>query len=287
MSPVRAAVLCVFAGAVACGPSSSPPAPKQTYGALSGEIARVGDERLDEGIVTALANARAEPPRAALDALVEDSLLARGARARGLDGTPEVLWGETSLLARQTATRFMNDARAKGPPTDDELMNVKVVRAVVLRTKGVPEARSRFAAQAIADAVARASSVDDFQARAKAVSTDQRTTVEVLPAFDAAGHFDGGGEADVGLVAAALALRAPGDTSPVFPSAVGWDVIRLIDRERPQQSLDELRVQLAEPVIELRARIALSSVLAAHRRRTRIEIATGAEETMALTFPAR
>jgi hypothetical protein len=287
MRTPRALAVCGYVALVACGGPSSAPSAQPTYGALGGEVASVGQERIDGALVGEVARARGLSPRVALGALVDDALMAQGVRAQRIDHTPEVSWGETSAVARVTSKHLMDEARAKGPPSDDELSTVKVVHALVLRSRSVPEARLRFAAQSIVDAVAGAKSAADFQARAKAVSTDVRVTIEELPVFDAAGRMEDGSQVDPDFTAAAFSLRAPGDTSPIVETPFGWHVIRLVERERPTASIEERRADLAEPVVELRARVALSALLARRRKRTGVEVSNSADEIMALTFPVR
>ncbi|HEX3344739.1 MAG TPA: hypothetical protein VHS09_09215, partial [Polyangiaceae bacterium] len=133
---------------------------------------------LDASLVGDIAQARGVTPAVALGDLVDDALAAQGARAAGLDRTPGVAWASTVTLGRTVAQRLWDEAKARGAPTDDELAEVTVVHAVVMRSRSLPEARALFTAKAIRDAVATARTSDEFQVRAKAASGDVSTTIE-------------------------------------------------------------------------------------------------------------
>lgn len=287
MTRVRLTLVGCIATAWACGggPRS---APEPTYGALGGEVARVGETTLGAALVADVARARGVGPSVALGELVEDALTAQGGHARGLDGAPSVSWGSTSALGRGLSRRLWDEARAQGLPTDDELAQVTVVHAVVLRSHSLPEARALFTARAIADAVATARTSEEFQARAKAASTDVRTTIEALPSFDVAGQMEDGHQLDPDFVVAAFALHTVGETSPIVETQFGWHVIRLVSRVRPPEAqLEPRRTELAAAVLEERARGRLSWVLRERREHTRIEVSEGADELMAQVTIAR
>jgi hypothetical protein len=277
----RARAWSAVAALVTCG-CGTRSAPQPTYSALSGEVARVGGDRLAATLVGDVARARGVTPPVAMAALVEDSLAEQGARARGLDRSAPVQWESTATLGRQVPQRILEQARALGAPTDDELAHLEVVHAVVLRTQSLPEATALFTARAIEDAVAKARTSEEFMARAKAVSADVRTAIQPLPIFDAAGHMEDGEELDPDFTAAAFELQRPGQTSPIVETSFGWHVIRLVSRQPPSgDALEASRTQLAEAVIALRARERLSDVLRARREHTRIEVSGAAAELMA------
>jgi peptidyl-prolyl cis-trans isomerase C len=276
-------VLSAATGAGGCGTRSGP---QPTYSAPSGEVARVGDDRVGAALIAEVARARGVTPSVAMAALVEDALAAQGARAQGLDRSPEVQWESTAALGRQTPQLLLAQARAKGSPTDDELARLEVVHAVVLRSPSLSEGSALFTVHAIADAVAKARSTEDFMARAKTASGEARTSIEALRAFDASGRMEDGQVLDPDFVAAAFALHRPGETSPIVETSFGWHVLRLVSRRVPAgAALEASRSELAESVVALRARGALAEVLRARRQRTRIDVSAGAGELMAQVPP--
>jgi hypothetical protein len=236
-----------------------------------------------------VARAKAASPRDALELLVEDALAAQGGLAEGMDRTPAVAWASAAALASRVARRVLDDARALGPATDDELATVTVVHAVVLRSSTLSEQRTLATAGAIERAVAGASSAADFEARAKAVpAVGARVTVERLEKFGPDGRLPDGAELDPTFVAEAFALRSPSDTSPIVETRFGWHVIRMIDRAPPAaESIEERRRDLEEAVVQMRSRARFDALLRALRRRVPIEIAAGAEAltTEAVTRP--
>jgi hypothetical protein len=183
------------------------------------------------------------------------------------------------------ARRALDDARAKGPPTLDEQARLRVVQAVVLRSRSTPEPQLRFAAAAIAQAVATAKSPEEFRDRAKAAGSEVRISIEILAPFDAAGLTDEGKSLDPDFVAAAFQLRTPGDTSPIVETSFGWHVIRLLERLPPMADLPGRFDELADAVVDLRARADLARTLSARRERTRVGITPGADALMALAVP--
>ncbi len=266
-------------GALACG---SRDVRRPSAVALGGDPARVGDLAIPASVVADLARSRAEGARPALDALVEDALLAGAARAAGLEATPAVGWASTTALARIVPERLRDEARARGGPTDDEIATVRVVHAVVRRPSSMPSGRLGAIADAIAQAVAGARDDDDFEKRATQVPhVGAQVVVERLPAFDLAGHTTDGAEIDPVFVAAAFALHSRGELSPVVETGFGWHVIRLIDREPPDpQAVERLRRDLAGAAEGARVRAELGAVLREQRSRKSVEISPGAAALM-------
>ncbi|HEY8088861.1 MAG TPA: peptidylprolyl isomerase [Polyangiaceae bacterium] len=283
---MKRVALLLVACALACGsPGEGPLRPAS--GVLRGQLATVGAASIDAPTVADVARSRGVSARQALDAVVEDTLLAQGAQAQGVARAPDISWTTTASLGRLMAGRFLADARAMGPPSPDELSRLRVVHVAVLRSRTIPEPQLRFAASTLAQAVSKASSATDFLARVKAARVDVVTSAEELSPFDASGTADDGKRFDPAFVAGAFQLGTPGDTSPVVESKFGWHVIRLLERLPPATNTEAAREELTEAVMQLRARIALSTTIARRRQTSRVELAPGADELMASAFKSR
>lgn len=263
---------------LACGGQA---APGPTIASLGGDVAEVGDVPIPASLVREVARARGVAAREALDGLVEDALAAQGARARGLDRSPQVAWAWGAALARRVPERLRDQARAKGPPTDDELADVAVIHAVVLRASALPQARAVALARAIASSVVSAKTDAEFEERARAAAV-VRITVERIPPFDAAGSTSEGGGLDPSFVAAAFALHAAGETSGVVETPFGWHVLRLLSRTTPEAAqLEERRRALTGPVIAMRVRSGLDALVRERRQRAKVEVSSAADRLLA------
>lgn len=276
-----ALVALVLPGPACSAPSRSAPAP--THGALDGVVAQVGPVTIPGALVASVAGAKGIQPRAALDDLIADALVAQGGSVAGLERAPDVSWATSSALARGVSARLWSQARDAGPPTDDELAEVTVVHAVVLRTRITPESRAIAIAQSIADAERGAPTVDEFLARARATSPREvRMTAERLPPFGVDGSID------PDFIVAAFGLHTPGETSGVVESSFGWHVIRLVARGLPAGvELEARRSGLAGAVGLVRARGRLTKLLGARKAATHIEILPSSESWMAQAIAPR
>lgn len=269
-----------LAGATLSASCQRQPAPL-AQSSLGGEAARVAGIPIPGALVSEVARASAVSPRQALDGLVTDALLATAARSIGLDRHDDVVWPSTVALARRAVRRGLELAAAEGPPRDDELQDVRVAHALVLRSTRVSDERALAVAAAIRQAVAGARTVDEFEVRAKgSPHSDARVVVERLDAFAADGRSRGG-EMDASFVAAAFLLRAPADVSPVVETRFGWHVIFLVERALPEPvALEQRRAELAPAVLDMRARASLESMLRERRQAVPIELLGSAEALM-------
>ena len=271
-----AATALAFGG---CGHSSPP---REASASLDGVVARVGSVGLPPSLVAEVARAQGSPPGVALEELVRDALAAQGGVARGLDRDPVVSWQSTTALARRVPAQLLDVAAAQGPPTDDELALVSVEHAVVLRSPSLREEDALEVAAAIHTAVLGARSAEEFQGRANVVAHPRaQVIVQPVGPFGADGIDSSGGSLDARFVAAAFALRAPLETSPVVVSPFGWHVIQLVERKAADGSRADRARELGSAVVRMRARMRVDALLRTRTERAKIEISPAADALMA------
>jgi hypothetical protein len=254
-------------------------------GPLDGAAARVGSVAISPSQVSWVAAAKGESVRQALDDLVADSLAAQGAVARGLDSDPAVAWARTTALARRIPARLASEAVEQGPPSDDELANVLVVQAVVMRSPTLREEEALSLAASIRQAVAQAHTADEFIKRANAVPhSNAKVVAQSVGPFAADGVDASGNELDADFVAAAFALKTPLESSPVVATPFGWHVLQLLERTRPSGTSEAAARRSSDfsaAVRNLRSRIRLAALLRELRSSRRVEIAVSADEMTA------
>jgi hypothetical protein len=260
--------------------SSAPPAPV-AQASLGGAIARVGTVVLSPALVARVASAKGSSPRDATGDLIADALAAQGAWARGLDRDPAVVGRCAAAVARRVPERLAQEAKAEGPPSEEELEVISVVQVMVVRSATIHEAEALALAGALRRAVTGASSSDDFEARAGAVPhPNVQVSIQTVGPFGADGQGAGQGEVDPSFVAAAFALRSPQDVSPIVETPFGWHVLRLVERKAAEISpIDRARV-LEDAVVGMRGRLKLDALLRARRQTTKIEVSGGADTLM-------
>jgi hypothetical protein len=292
-------LLVVLATLAASCESQRSPA-QAAHASLGGDtIARVGDVSIPVSLVAAVAAAQKVPASGALGLLIDDALAAAGARAAGLNQSAEFQLAETAARARLVVLHVREEARSAGPPTDAEVNllserhwleldlpeQMRVIHAVVMKPKK-PELQADAAALAAALAAteAAATSADDFEVRANALShgADLEIKVERLDPFVADGRIASpeGGGLDPDFVRGALPL-APGTTSGVVRSAFGWHVIRMIERMPEHRVPFEQRRRLFEEEVQtVRARRALDKLDGELAHKYGVTVSNGVEELM-------
>jgi hypothetical protein len=285
--------------AVACGEHRPP-------GIVAGPLppglaARAGNEEIRLSSVARIARAQGIAPKAARERAISDALLAAAVRSSPGEAH-RVVVAERSVLARAVVERVRDDARALGPPTDEEVRqlteqrwpeldrppSVRTTHAVVLVKKPSDDAPARELAAALARAVNGAKDSDDFIARARAVPKQGlEITAEPLPAVTPDGRlWDPAdrvprplqGSLDLDFTRGASALRDRGTQSPVVKSAFGYHVIRLEERyPELRLSLEERRSALSSDILSRRGKRELDALLARLRARTPVVTERAAE----------
>ena len=256
-------------------------------GQRQGEAARAAaDVLVDERVIAELASARQLSPERALELVTEDALLASElSRTRPSLGR----WLERVAMARAMLGTLGEEAKAAGPPTDEEILDLsqrrfweidrppmaQVSHAVVLSSNESAEARAL--AERIATAVSSAQSAADFQEKAKAVRAEGLSVrVESLPPVTEDGRAvdpDRPPPAgppvqmlDAQFAAAAHRLERVGQISPVVRTSFGYHVLYLVRRIEPRvSSLEERRRSLHDEIMTRRASELQQSLLARER----------------------
>ena len=282
---------------VACGTEGSAPPPKAAT--LGGDVvARVGSVAIERDLVAKVADRQHVSARAALDLLIEDALLADGARARGLDTTPTVKLSLDRIRARFVADGIQAHAVARGLPSDAEVdaltarhwqafdapAGVRVVHVVVMRRKGTPEEASRQMAQTLADAAVGAKGSVDFQQRMTDVPHGKfDVRIEDLPAFAADGRIlEGSGTMEASFVSAAFTLDAEHPVTGVVETSFGWHVIWLVEKVAEKRvPFEERRVRFADEAVFRRGKAEKDAIVASYRKGTSTVIDPAADALMA------
>lgn len=286
----------------ACGDTHAPPAPNRgEQAALGGDVAaRVGAEVISVSLVQKVAADQHIPLREALRQLVDDAIAANAARERGLDRSLPTSWLLTAARARVTADRLVADAKAAGPPTDEEIRllserhwrevdrppAVRVVHAVAQSGPDASpdaRARARAVAEEILEAVRTARDAAEFEAKAKAVkhADSVNVVVQPLPAITEDGRsIEANENVDPKFASLAFSISALGETR-MGETKFGWHVVRLVERIPEQRmDLDARRLAFGDAVHTERARTLTEARLAVLRATLPVVITPSSEPLM-------
>jgi hypothetical protein len=280
---------------------------KDLGGALA---AKVGDDSIFVASVERVARAQAVSPQRARELLVDDAVLASGARSRGIDPWFQV----DAALARRLSKSLLAEAEARGDVTDAELDDgtkrywldvdrpaaTRVAQAVVLAdAKSTPDQRAasqtlaeriRDRARALHDLAAStsppkvsfneplAAQLDEL-AQAFRTATNEvprgqiKLTWEVDPpiADDNRMLAPEGADAVPEFTKEMASLRERGDVK-LFSTRFGIHVVLLLEKTPAAQfSREERRKKLRDVTIKDRARAAELELLAKLREQASIE----------------
>jgi len=253
-------------------------------------VATVGERTIGRALVERVAAEQGLSPKQALDALVRDALLA-SAYSRSPGHLHAVRAARRSALAREMLQELRREAEAQGPPTDAEVQErtakqwvdldrpeaTVTQHALVRVTSSEQEGAALAVAKAIRNAVASASSADDFDRLARAVpSGGLEVILERLPAVTADGRVvklddlsRGPSALEAAYASAAASLTGAGAVSEPVRSSYGFHVIRAIERlAAVHVPLEQRRKMLSAVVLADRARVANRKLLEAARAKT-------------------
>jgi hypothetical protein len=283
----RAALLSVpvlsLAAALSCGSRTGVTPSKN--GVRPGVVAAAGADDVDVATVARIAAAEQVAPSVAVERAVDDALVA--AEARRLYGDGRARQARRSALARTLLETFVEDARRRGPPTDDEVAQatrkrwweldrprlLRTTHAVVLVKNPADEARARALIGRIAERVAGISDPVAFKLAAAAVPTEGlEVRVEDLPPITSDGTIIDvdapepkapTGAILPGFATAAFAIPALGSESPIVHTDYGYHVILAVASiPEHRVPLEERRSLLAKDVRNARASASYDAALA-------------------------
>jgi hypothetical protein len=266
-----------------------------------GVVASVADDSIAAATVGRIASAQGLDVRAACDRAVADALFAAEAR-HGLQNGSAIRSIETATLARAVLEQLLRNARAEGPPRDDEIeaftrerwvdldrpSSVRTIHAVVRIKQPPDKPRARALANRIAEATRAATKSEEFKRLAEAVPRgDLEVRVEPLPPTTPDGRtFEPNDPSvrqqfDLDFARGANAMAQVGTNSGVVESKFGFHVIYLVERlPEKRVPLEERRKLLHEDVIARRAALAEQRLLDGLHRATPVQIDRSAVDLM-------
>jgi hypothetical protein len=293
---VRARLFTVLAlgSALGCDPGPRPPARVDLSPRRGVVVARVGDLALTDLDVAAVAAERSIAPRAALDLLVREALLAVEARRSGLAGPVEVAddaWRARiqQLLARDVEARFSEATVPAGmveaslDARHAELAHRglrRVVHAVwmVAADAGAPQNEAALARMLVFREELRAATHGhptdaQFRAAAQRLNGGASVRVEDLEPFDREGRTPSASRYVPAFAEAVWALSAAEPLSEPFVTSFGVHVALLLEEVPPMtRTDDEARAIVRADLIQRARADAARSLVLGLRQRERVQI---------------
>lgn len=288
----------VLASTAACGgEQSAAPPPVPRAGALTeGVVATVAQAAIHQRTVGRIQAAKSLSVDEALQRAVVDALFAQGAEATLPDATQRVI--VRGALARALLESLQKEAEQRGPPTDEEVEEirrerwadvdrppgVRVTHAVALSPVGSANtAAARAVAQAIAEATRGISEPEAFLAAARSVPTGAvQVRAERLQPFTRDGRIfsmEGapirpGESLDRAFAEAAHELGTPGEQSGIVESPFGFHVV-LLEARLPEHRVPiaDLRRVLTPEVVSRRADRAQKALVSSLSSGAQVEVA--------------
>ncbi len=302
---VRTAILLPLVAGACSERSTAGRATPETANLGGTTVATVGSDAIDGEVVGAVAAARRVSLVKARDFAIRDALLAQGARAT----RPTLaLVAERAVLARAVLEAVDREAKALGPPTDEEIATLtreqwldldrppaaRTVHFVALPASPLHERAARALAERFRSAAKGLTEADAFKSLATTFpgTAEVGTRAEDLPPITADGRLadlenrpEPGAPTprfDERFAKAANAIGDVGEQSPVIESDYGWHVILLVERLPPVfVPLEERRRTLEPQVHAARASSAVERILSARRAEHPVEVVRHADDLTA------
>lgn len=289
MRPLPALVLVAVLG---CDRGPRPPAPVDLRPTRGAVVARVGDLALTDLDVAAVARERGITPRAALDLLVRDAVLAVEARRGGVAGPVEIAdnaWRARiqALMARDVETR-VSESTVPAAMVEAELgtrhaeLAHRGLRRVIHAVWVVPAdagigpneaalARMLVFREELLAAAGPRPTAERFRAAAQRIGGAVR--VEDLAPCDREGRTPQGTAFVPAFAEAVWALSAGEPLSEPFVTTFGVHVALLLEEVPPMtRTDDEARVIVRRDIIQRARGGATRTLLMGLRQRARVQI---------------
>lgn len=220
-------------------------------------VAIVGGEKITKADLDAARARRPAPAAAILDELIEHRALVQEARAKGYDRDPQMLHTIEKMLANRIREEHRQAADPEIPPAEIEARYQAAQKSFTVPAKIraamiFVEAPKNFSEEKRTE---RRAAIDAAWAAAKE-TPEKFAALAAEYSYDQATKFRGGDlgylvektgadELEPEVLAAAFALRQPGDLSEIITTAKGFHFVKLTERtEATVRPLAEVRAKI-------------------------------------------